>query len=229
MKNILLIGGSYGIGASIVAQLQETNKLFVASRTMPATSHHNVTHLPFDVSKDELDKDLLPGLLDGFIYCPGSINLKPFKRMDIEAFQKDMHINFFGLVNIVKTVISQMSSESSMVFFSTVAVDNGMPFHTSIAAAKGAIEGFSKSLAAEYAPKIRVNIIAPSLINTPLAGRLLNNEKKKESMGSKHPLKRVGKAEDIANAAVFLLSDKSSWITGQVINIDGGLSTLNLN
>ena len=229
MKNILLIGGSYGIGASIVAQLQETNKLFVASRTIPATSHHNVTHLPFDASKDELDKDLLPDLLDGFIYCPGSINLKPFKRMDIEAFQKDMHINFFGMVNIVKTIISQMSSKSSMLFFSTVAVDNGMPFHTSIAAAKGAIEGFSKSLAAEYAPKIRVNVIAPSLINTPLAGRLLNNEKKKESMGNRHPLNRVGETDDIANAAVFLLSDKSSWITGQIINIDGGLSTLNLN
>lgn len=229
MKNILLIGGSYGIGAAIVAQLQETNKVYVASRTPPAHPHRNLTHITFDAKMDTLDITLLPQTLDGFIYCPGSINLKPFKRLDMEAFEDDMQVNFFGMVKIIKTIIPNMSLKSSMVFFSTVAVGNGMPFHTSIAAAKGAVEGFAKSLAAEYAPKIKVNVIAPSLTNTPLAAKLLNNEKKKESMENKHPLKRIGEAEDIANAAVFLLSDKSSWITGQVIHIDGGLSTLNLN
>ena len=116
-----------------------------------------------------------------------------------------------------------------MVFFSTVAVGTGMPFHTSVSAAKGAIEGFAKSLAAEYAPKIRVNTIAPSLVNTPLAGRLLSNDKKKDMMAERHPMKRFGKAEDIANLAVFLLDEKSSWMTGQVLGADGGLSTLNIS
>jgi NAD(P)-dependent dehydrogenase (short-subunit alcohol dehydrogenase family) len=115
------------------------------------------------------------------------------------------------------------------MFFSTVAVSTGMPFHTSVSAAKGAIEGFVKSLAAEYAPKVLTNVIAPSLVDTQLAGRLLNNDRKKESMAERHPLKRVGHPEDIANIATFLLSDKSSWITGQVIGVDGGLSTLNIN
>lgn len=133
------------------------------------------------------------------------------------------------MARVVKDIMNRMGENSSMVFFSTVAVGTGMPFHTSISAAKGAVEGFVKSLAAEYAPKIRVNVIAPSLVDTPLAGRLLNNERKKESMAERHPLKRVGKAEDIANIAVFLLSEGSDWMTGQVLGIDGGLSTLNIN
>lgn len=122
-----------------------------------------------------------------------------------------------------------MTEGSSMVFFSTVAVGTGMPFHTSVAAAKGAIEGFAKSLAAEFAPKVRVNCIAPSLVDTPLAGRLLSNEKKRDMMSERHPLKRVGNAEDIANIAVFLLSEKSTWMTGQVVGVDGGMSTLNVS
>jgi NAD(P)-dependent dehydrogenase (short-subunit alcohol dehydrogenase family) len=121
------------------------------------------------------------------------------------------------------------SEQASLVFFSTVAVKVGMPFHTSVAAAKGAIEGFAKALAAEYAPKLRVNVIAPSLTDTPLAKRLLSNDKKKEMMDARHPMKRVGKPEDIANVASFLLSDESSWITGQVLGVDGGISTLNVN
>jgi NAD(P)-dependent dehydrogenase (short-subunit alcohol dehydrogenase family) len=122
-----------------------------------------------------------------------------------------------------------MAEKSSMVFFSTVAVGTGMPFHTSVAAAKAAIEGFARSLAAEYAPNIRVNVVAPSLVNTPLAKRLLNNDKKIEMMSERHPLKRVGEASDIAEIALFLLSDKSTWMTGQVIGVDGGMSTLNIS
>ncbi len=116
-----------------------------------------------------------------------------------------------------------------MVFFSTVAVGMGMPFHTSVAAAKGAIEGFAKSLAAEYAPKLRVNVVAPSLVDTPLAKRLLNNDRKREMMAARHPLKRVGEASDIANIAVFLLSENSTWMSGQIVGVDGGMSTLNIN
>ncbi|TDT45060.1 NAD(P)-dependent dehydrogenase (short-subunit alcohol dehydrogenase family) [Maribacter spongiicola] len=229
MKNILLIGGSHGIGLSMVKELQETHNVFVASRTDEQLQHENITHIEFDVTKDELDISQLPEKLDGFVYCPGSINLKPFKMMSLDTIKDDMELNFFAMVKIVKQIISLMNDDSSMVFFSTIAVGTGMPFHTSVAAAKGAIEGFAKSMAAEYAPKLRVNVIAPSLVDTPLAKRLLNNDKKREMMSDRHPLKRVGNPEDIANAAVFLLSDKSTWMTGQIIGVDGGLSTLNVN
>lgn len=229
MKNILLIGGSHGIGLSMVKELQETHNVFVASRTDEELQHENITHIEFDVTKDKLDISQLPEKLDGFVYCPGSINLKPFKMMSLDTIKDDMELNFFAMVKIVKDIISLMNEGSSMVFFSTIAVGTGMPFHTSVAAAKGAIEGFAKSMAAEYAPKIRVNVIAPSLVDTPLAKRLLNNDKKREMMSERHPLKRVGNPEDIANAAVFLLSDKSTWMTGQIIGVDGGLSTLNIN
>ncbi|KAA2217156.1 SDR family NAD(P)-dependent oxidoreductase [Maribacter flavus] len=228
MKTILLIGGSHGIGLDVVDQLKETHNLLVASRTELPESHKNINHIQFDATEDVLNMDDIPNL-DGFVYCPGSINLKPFKMISLETFENDMEINFFGLIRVVKDIIPKMKDDSSMVFFSTVAVSNGMPFHTSVAAAKGAIEGFAKSLAAEYAPKVRVNVVAPSLIDTPLASRLLNNDKKRESMGERHPLKRVGKPEDIGNIVSFLLSDKSSWMTGQVIGVDGGISTLNLS
>ena len=229
MKNILLIGGSHGIGLSIVKELQETHKLFIASRTVEDLQHKNITHIPFDVTTDVLDTSVLPEKLDGFVYCPGSINLKPFKMMSLDTIQTDMELNFFSMVKVVKEIISKMNDGASMVFFSTIAVGTGMPFHTSVSAAKGAIEGFAKSLAAEYAPKVRVNVVAPSLVDTPLAKRLLNNDKKREMMNERHPLKRVGNAEDIANATIFLLGDKSTWMTGQVIGVDGGLSTLNIN
>ncbi|MDE3740318.1 SDR family NAD(P)-dependent oxidoreductase [Maribacter polysaccharolyticus] len=229
MKNILLIGGSHGIGLALAKKLTENNTVFIASRTWEPTDLPAISHLKFDVTKDTLDMTELPDHFDGFVYCPGSINLKPFKMLGLETFKEDMQLNFFGLVNVVKDIMPLMSEGSSMVFFSTVAVRTGMPFHTSIAAAKGAIEGFAKSLAAEYAPKIRVNVIAPSLVDTPLAARLLNNDKKKEMMALRHPLKRVGKVEDMANIAQFLLSEDSSWMTGQVIGVDGGLSTLNIH
>ncbi|RKN80837.1 SDR family NAD(P)-dependent oxidoreductase [Ulvibacterium marinum] len=228
-KNILLIGGSHGIGKSVAQQLHETHTLFIASRSQEGLEDLQCEYIPFDATKDSFELSVLPEEIHGFIYCPGSINLKPFKMMDLHTFEQDMRINFLGLVKIVKEIIPKMAQSASMVFFSTVAVGKGMPFHTSVAASKGAIEGFAKSLAAEYAPKLRVNVIAPSLVDTPLASKLLSNERKKENMAERHPLKRVGQAEDIANMAVFLLSDKSSWMTGQVIGIDGGISTLNIN
>lgn len=228
-KNILLIGGSHGIGLSIAKQLQGDNSIFVASRTKEGLEGLNITHIPFDALADEFDTNTLPDELHGFVYCPGSINLKPFKMMSLDTFQEDMQLNFFSLVKVVKSIIGKMAEGSSMVFFSTVAVGTGMPFHSSVAAAKGAIEGFAKSMAAEYAPKIRVNVVAPSLVDTPLASRLLNNDKKVEMMSQRHPLKRVGKAEDIANIATFLLSNESTWMTGQIVGVDGGMSTLNIN
>lgn len=228
-KNILLIGGSRGIGKSVAQQLHETHTLFIASRSQEGLEEIKCQYFPFDTTKDDFNLMTLPDTIHGFIYCPGSINLKPFKMMGLEIFEEDMRINFLGLVKIVKEILPKMAQSASMVFFSTVAVGKGMPFHTSVAASKGAIEGFAKSLAAEYAPKLRVNVVAPSLVNTPLASKLLNNDRKKENMAGRHPLKRVGQAEDIANMAIFLLSDKSSWMTGQVIGVDGGMSTLNIN
>lgn len=228
-KNILLIGGSYGIGFEIAEQLAEKYTVYVASRTKEKLGDISVNHIPFDASVDEFPIQSLPNELHGFVFCPGSINLKPFKMLDMDAFKKDMDVNFFSMVRITKSIIGNMTDGSSMVFFSTVATTMGMPFHTSISAAKGAIEGFAKSLAAEYAPKIRVNTIAPSLVDTPLAGRLLSNDKKKELMAQRHPLKRVGNAKDIANMAVFLLNPENTWISGQVFGVDGGMSSLNVN
>ncbi|SFG18875.1 NAD(P)-dependent dehydrogenase, short-chain alcohol dehydrogenase family [Salegentibacter agarivorans] len=229
-KNILLIGGSTGIGLEIANQLVTENNVIVASRNK-GKLNDDIKHLEFDVLKDNIEDLELPEEIHGLVYCPGSINLKPFKMLKHKDFEKEMNLNFLSLVKVVQGVMPKLkkAENASLVFFSTVAVKVGMPFHTSVAAAKGAIEGFAKSLGAEYAPSLRVNVIAPSLTDTPLAEKLLSNDSKKEKMSERHPLKRVGNAKDIANAATFLLSDKNSWITGQIIGVDGGLSTLNIS
>ena len=200
MKNILLIGGSYGIGSSLSKILADNNNVIVASRTEPEFKHNNVKYLKFDAKTDSLNVNELPTTIDGFVYLPGSINLRPFKGLSLESFQEDLDI--------------------------TVAVSKGMPFHSSVALSKGAIEGLAKSLAAEFAPKIRVNVIAPSIVNTPLANRFLNNEIKVQKSSEKHPLNRIGNKDDISEMINFLLSEKSTWITGQIISVDGGLSTI---
>jgi len=230
-KNILLIGGSHGIGFDLAQRLLDHHNVYIASRTQENLGNLDVNHITYDAESDELDISSLPDKIHGFVYCPGSINLKPFKMLSTETFREDMELNFLSLVKTVHTVMEKLKNadQASLVFFSTVAVKVGMPFHTSVAAAKGAIEGFAKALAAEYAPKMRVNVIAPSLTDTPLAKRLLSNDKKKEMMDARHPLKRVGTTKDIASVASFLLSDDSSWITGQVLGVDGGMSTLNVH
>jgi NAD(P)-dependent dehydrogenase (short-subunit alcohol dehydrogenase family) len=191
----------------------------------------NVTHIPFDALTDTLDTTKLPDIIHGFVYCPGSINLRPFRGLKIETFEADMQINFISMVKVIQSILPNLNAaeQSSIVLFSSVAASMGMPFHTSVAAAKGAIEGFAKALAAEYAPKIRVNVIAPSLTDTPLAEKFLSNDEKKEKSALRHPLKRVGSTEDMAQMASFLLSDKSSWISGQIFHVDGGMSTLLVN
>ena len=231
MKNILLIGGSYGIGLAIAKELQYENKVFIASRTNEEIAEMNVTHIPFDATTDTLDTSKLPEVIDGLVYCPGSINLRPFRGLKPEAFEHDLQINFISLVKVIQSVIPNLtaSNQSSIVLFSSVAASMGMPFHTSVAAAKGAIEGFAKALAAEYAPKVRVNVIAPSLTDTPLAEKFLSNDEKKEKSAQRHPLKRVGTSDDMAQMASFLLSEKSSWISGQIFHVDGGMSTLLTN
>lgn len=231
MKNILIIGGSYGIGRALAQELQHSNKVYIASRTNENLSDLEVTYIPFDATTDTLDLQQIPAVLDGLVYCPGSINLRPFRGLKQEAFEADMQINFFGLVKVIQTVLPNLtaSEQASIVLFSSVAATMGMPFHTSVAASKGAIEGFAKALAAEYAPKIRVNVIAPSLTDTPLAEKFLSTEEKKEKSALRHPMKRVGTPQDSAAMAEFLLSTKSSWISGQVFPVDGGMSTLLVN
>ena len=162
------------------------------------------------------------------MYFPGTIILKPFKRLDLDVFKSDYEINVLGLLNILKFYESRLSESASLVFISTVAASLGMPFHSSISMCKSSIEALSRTLSAEWAPKIRVNCIAPSLVNTKLANRFFRNEKQIELMNERHPLKRTGNTDDISNAIEFLLSPNSSWITGQVINVDGGMSTLKL-
>jgi NAD(P)-dependent dehydrogenase (short-subunit alcohol dehydrogenase family) len=229
-KNILLIGGSSGIGLSLINQISEEHNVFVACRSNESLPE-NINYIKYDVLNDELDTSLIPDTIDSFIYFPGSINLRPFKSLSIESFKDDLEINLIGLIKSLKSVLKNLSNSNSasIVLFSTVAVQRGMPFHTSVSSSKGAIEGLAKSLAAELSPKIRVNVIAPSIVNTPLANRFLNNEIKIEKSANRHPLKRIGDPNDISNLIDYLISEKSSWITGQIMAIDGGLSTIESN
>lgn len=231
MKNILFIGGSYGIGQALIKQIKDQFNIYVACRSEDFEEKSAVTHLHFDVTKESFNTTWLPEVLDGFVYFPGSIQLKPFKNLKINNFEEDLSLNFLKMVEILQKILPhlQKSEQSSIVLFSSVAASMGMPFHTSVAASKSAIEGFAKSFAAEMAPKIRINVVAPSLTNTPLANKFLNSEEKIERSANRHPLKRVGSAADIAGTAAFLLSDQSSWMTGQVLHNDGGMSTLNTN
>lgn len=227
-KNILIIGGSSGIGLALADLLSSSNNIYVASRSSDNLAGLNAQHITFDATSENLDTSLLPEKLDGFVYCPGSINLRPFKGLSVEAFEKDFQINVTGAINSLKNVLGNLSASgnASIVFFSTVAVQTGMPFHSSVAASKGAIEGLTRSLAAEFAPKIRVNAIAPSLVNTPLASKFLNNDTKLEKANERHPLGRIGSAKEIAQAAAFLLGEESSWMTGRVLQLDGGIGNL---
>lgn len=229
-KNILIIGGSSGIGSSLLNKISNQHNVYVACRSNNSIPE-NVNYIKYDVINDELDTTSIPESIDGFVYLPGSINLRPFKSLSIESFKEDLEINLIGLIKSIKSVLKNLnnSESSSIVLFSTVAVQKGMPFHSSISAAKGGVEGLAKSLAAEFSPKIRVNVIAPSLVDTPLANRFLNNDLKIEKSSQRHPLKRIGKPEDISNFIDYLLSEKSSWMTGQIISIDGGLSNIETN
>ena len=227
-KNILIIGGSSGIGLALAELLASHNNIYVASRSNENVKHLNVQHITFDATQEELDISKLPNHLDGFVYCPGSINLRPFKGLKLDAFQTDFEINVLGAVRSLKSVLGHLSAsgDAAVVFYSTVAVQTGMPFHSSVASSKGAIEGLTRSLAAEFAPKIRVNAIAPSLVNTPLASKFLNNETKIDKANERHPLGRVGSAIEIAQATVFLLGKESGWMTGRVLQLDGGIGNL---
>ena len=166
--------------------------------------------------------------ISGIVYFPGTIVLKPFKQLGLDDFKNDYDINVLGLLKILKYYQSSLIDGSSLVFISTVAAKLGMPFHSSISMCKASLEALAISLAAEWAPKVRVNCVAPSLVNTKLAKRFFRNDKQKEMMSERHPLKKTGKSEDISHTIEFLLSNKSNWVSGQVFNIDGGMSSLKI-
>ena len=229
-KNILIIGGSSGIGLALAEILSPINSVYIASRSRENLTNLEVTHIPYDATTQNLEISSLPDTVDGFVYCPGSINLRPFKGLSSEAFEKDFQINVIGAVNSLKSILSNLSNSgnASVVFFSTVAVQTGMPFHSSVASSKGAIEGLTRSLAAEFAPKIRVNCIAPSLTDSKMSQKMVSNENIRKAIENMHPIPKIGQGEDFGDLSYFLLSQKNSWITGQIFHIDGGRSTLRI-
>ena len=232
-KNIFVVGGSSGIGLEIVRILsQDGHNVFVGSRKNDRLQGlEGVNHLKLDVTAESLRFDGLPNALDGMVYCPGTIQLRPFQRLSIDDFMADLNVNYLGAVKSIQGVITRLKkskSVSSVVLFSTVAVNTGMPFHASISGAKGAVEGLTRSLAAEFAPRIRFNAIAPSLTDTPLAGSLLNSDTRRAAAAERHPLKRIGDPSETARAVHYLLSAESAFMTGQVLALDGGLSSVKL-
>ena len=233
-ENILIIGGTSGIGLETARQLlqAEANVINASRKDSDEAKKLGVKHIMLDVLQfDGSFTKELPETLHGMVYCPGTIKLKPFERLQPEDFRKDYELNVLGAVQVLQAVIPLLKKAdgASVVFFSTVAAQLGMSYHASIATAKAALQGLTVALAAEYATaNIRFNNIAPSLTDTPLATSLLNTTEKKEAAGKRHPLGRVGKPQDMASTVKFLLSDDASWMTGQTIHVDGGMSSVKL-
>lgn len=230
MEKYLIVGASSGIGLRLAEQLAD------AGHQVYATYYKNIIHSEnsliefhqLNVLDETINLDFLPDSINGIVYCPGSINLKPFARIQPIEFLNDYNLQVIGAIKVIQATLLKLknSENASIVLFSTVAVQTGLPFHTQVSSSKGGIEGLIKALAAEFAPKIRVNCIAPSITDTKLSSTFLNSEQKREANSQKHPLKRIGLPKDIADIAQFLLSEKAGWITGQILHVDGGLSTL---
>ena len=218
---ILLVGASSDIACDLFARY---NNEYQFVRLSSNNDHSDIENFNIQDPSTYIDDENF----DGIVYFPGTIVLKPFKQLSLETFEDDYNINVLGLLKILKFYESRLSDNSSLVFISTVAAKLGMPFHASISMCKSSIEALAKSLAAEWSPRVRINCIAPSLVETKLAKRFFRNDKQKEMMNERHPLKTTGKPEDISSAIEFLLSKKSKWITGQVLGVDGGMSTIKL-
>ena len=232
-SEFLIVGGTSGIGLEITRRLVDRgDRVTVIAQSAASGSDgalQGVTQLEADVTKVDFNALQLPQRLQGLVYCPGSIRLRPFQRLTKDEFEADWQINVMGAVLSIQAclpALKRADPPASIVLFSTVAVATGMPFHASIASAKGAVEGLVRSLAAAFAPRIRVNAIAPSLTDTRLTKSLLSNEGQRKAAADRHPLKRVGRPADSAAAALFLLGDDTSWITGQVLAVDGGMGAL---
>jgi 3-oxoacyl-[acyl-carrier protein] reductase len=222
MRKIVVIGGSKGIGKAIITSLVGENKVINISRSDTLEPHQNLTHFSLNILTDNL-----PAIeeIDSLIYCPGSINLKPIARLKLEDFRDDFEINVIGAVKAIQHFLPSLKkgTKPSILLFSTVAAKLGMPFHASVAAAKSAVEGLTKSLGAELAPSIRVNAIAPTVTNTDLASKLLRNDRMKENITDRHPLKKYLQPQEVADMATFLISDKAASISGQIFELDCGI------
>ena len=229
MKTYLIVGGTSGIGLETTKLLSKNNHVIVISREKKnIDGMPNVEFFSADITKPTENLPEVDGEINGIVYCPGTINLKPLKSLKVEDFQNDFEVNVLGAVKVINKYFANLKSaeNSSIVLFSTVAVQTGMQYHASVASAKGAIEGLTRSLAAEFAPSIRVNCIAPSITDTPLAEKLLNNEAKLKASEDRHPLKRIGNSKEISELVSFLLSENAGFITGQIIKADGGISSV---
>tara|TARA_Y100000991_G_C21968969_1_gene348394 strand:- start:1314 stop:1979 length:666 start_codon:yes stop_codon:yes gene_type:complete len=216
----LIIGSSSDIARHLVEN-SDSSLEFIELTSSPSTpNQHQI---------DILNEDTYPlidGEINGLVYFPGTINLRPFSSLKLSDFELDYQINVLGLIKTLKFYHRQLSIGSSVIFISSVAASVGMPYHSSISLCKSALEGLCRSLAAEWSPKVRVNCIAPSVVQTKLSSRLFRTENQIEQMNARHPLQKVGQPKNITDAIQFLLSENSSWITGQVLNIDGGLSSI---
>ncbi|WP_149242310.1 SDR family oxidoreductase [Dyadobacter sp. 32] len=230
-KNILVVGGSSGIGLSLVKLLHQNDAVvYVISRSGTVDLPEGVKYLAADITGDlESIPAFLPEKLHGLVYSVGSINLKPFNRLSADDFLNDYRVNVLGAARIIQQSLKPLKNAAgaSVVLISSVAATTGLPYHASVSAAKGGLEGLALALAAELAvQQIRVNVVAPSLTDTPMAQNLLSTQEKREASAKRHPLARYGQPEDISQMIAFLLSEGSSWMTGQVIGIDGGLGKL---
>lgn len=234
MRTIAIIGDSKGIGLALRQRLLDRgDKVIGVSRT-GAQAEGSYTGLVFDAAAHPCDLSSFTDRLDGLVYCPGTINLKPVRGVKPEVILEDFKVNAMGLLQTVQANLKLLKAaaadpiggQPSIVGFSTVAVQTGMGFHASIAMAKGALEGLIRTMACEFAPDIRANAIAPSLTDTPLAAALLSSEAKREASAERHPLKRVATADDVAAMAAFLLSPDAAAITGQILQVDNGMSAV---
>jgi NAD(P)-dependent dehydrogenase (short-subunit alcohol dehydrogenase family) len=229
-KTYVVAGASSGIGRHVAEKLAGRGATVhaLSRRGERSDTPANVIHAPCDLLAEPPTYPQLHGPVDGLVYLPGTIKLKPFHLLRRNDFVQDLEVNYLGAVAILQHYLPQLreAENASVVLMSTVAVQTGLAFHASVSGAKGAVEGLTRALAAELAPNIRVNAVAPSLTDTPLAKPLLNQPAKRESAAKRHPLQRIGNSGDIASAVCFLLTEDAGWITGQVLAVDGGLSTI---
>ena len=234
MRTVAVIGDSKGIGLALRQRLlARGDKVIGVSRT-GSQAGGNYTGLVFDAVAHPCDLSSFTDRLDGLVYCPGTIVLKPVRGVKQELVLEDFKVNAMGFLQSVQANLKLLKTAAndpsvpkpSIVGFSTVAVQTGMGFHASIAMAKGALEGLVRTMACEFAPDIRVNAIAPSLTDTPLAAGLLSSDAKREASAERHPLKRVASADEVAAMAAYLLSPDAAGMTGQILQVDNGMSAV---